>query len=104
MKSGSHARFLTVISLFALLATASAQQPEARSPAETEVAARLTAARGQLAKAAFDLGLLREAGSLAGAILRFQPTHAIAELTARMKSLDADLFVRTYRDAAQKHG
>src|SRR5262245_8304590 len=104
MKSGSHAGCATVLALLSLLVTAGAQQPEARSPAETEVAARLTAARSQLAKAAFDLGLLREAGSLAGAILRLEPNHAIAELTGRMKNLGADEFVRTYREAAQKHG
>jgi hypothetical protein len=104
MRSGSHARCSTLLSLLSLLATAGAQQPEARSPAETEVAARLTAARSQLAKAAFDLGLLREAGSLAGAILRVEPNHAIASLTARMKSLGADEFVRTYREAALKNG
>ena len=104
MRSGSHARCLTLLSLLSLLATAGAQQPEARSPAETEVAARLLAARSQLAKAAFDLGLLREAGSFAGAILRVEPNHAIASLTARMKSLGADEFVRTYREAALKNG
>lgn len=88
--------------LLAIAGLACAQSPLVERIAATE--ARLLAERATLAQAAFDLGLLREAGMQARRVLEAQPEHALQAMLGKLKAIDGEDYARTYRDAAAKEG
>src|SRR5690606_18767290 len=84
--------------------TGVAQPPAPRTERLAAHAERLLAARADLAQAAFEAGLWREAGMFVRAVVAAKPGHSVARLADELKAMPSDAFVRTYREAVEKHG